>query len=904
MKKRLVSFLLALCVVLQAVPLTVFAAENCEHTFDEEYLYGAEEGHYLQCDNCSFWDETSLEEHINDDNDDYCDLCGFQVGHTHTFENDFYQGEEDGHYRVCDQCDYYDEASREDHINEDNDEYCDLCEYEVGHEHTFDYQNYYSAEEGHYLVCDQCDYYDEDSLEDHINDDNDDYCDLCDFEVGHEHTFDYQNYYGVEEGHYLVCDQCDYYGEDSIEEHINDDNDDYCDLCDFEVGHEHTFDNENCDGVEEGHYYLCDQCGYCDEEYLEDHINDDNDDYCDLCGYEVGHEHTFDYQNYYGVEEGHYLVCDQCDYYDEDSIEEHINDDNDDYCDLCDFEVGHEHTFDYQNYYSAEEGHYLKCDQCDYYDEASLEAHISADEDEEHCCDICEYCISADHIYSGAFYVGIGAGHYVRCDLCQIYDETSLYDHIDLDNDDFCDACGQNIGFIQIILTWGADPADLDSHLICAGSGGNAEVAFYSMTHTSPNGELIADLDVDDTTSYGPETVTIYAHQPGDYFRYYVHDYTNRGDAASSALAYSGATVKVYHKGVLLATYFVPTDIQGYIWEVFSYSDDGLSTLEHHYTETRVDAETCGEYGYFEYTCTTCDDCYRVYDENPLEHNYESVVTPPDGENAGYTTHTCSICGDSYDTEYVEPIASWNICLGDNIGINFVLNVGETEEVTFSVNGLDIQATRNGNTYSLHLAAAQMVDEITISVNGIALEETYSVRKYGDYILDDANGFSDAEKNLIRAMLNYGGAAQVLFNHNNGVLANDGIAAGNVVPSGDGEVIVKDSLTCIDFYGASLVYRDRTAVRFYFTGNIEGLTFSQGTPVQKGDMYYIEVANINPQQLGDTIEIVVSNGSNSLTVGYSPLNYIVRMYEKADSTAATKALVLALYNYYLAAKAY
>ena len=69
-------------------------------------------------------------------------------------------------------------------------------------------------------------------------------------------------------------------------------------------------------------------------------------------------------------------------------------------------------------------------------------------------------------------------------------------------------------------------------------------------------------------------------------------------------------------------------------------------------------------------------------------------------------------------------------------------------------------------------------------------------------------------------------------------------------------------------------------------------------------MYYVEVADINPQDIGTPIEITVSNGSASLVVVYSPLTYIVRMYEKADASASTKALVLALYNYYMAAIAY
>ena len=53
----------------------------------------------------------------------------------------------------------------------------------------------------------------------------------------------------------------------------------------------------------------------------------------------------------------------------------------------------------------------------------------------------------------------------------------------------------------RVILTWGSSPSDLDSHL-----EGPGYHVFYS-NKTGKN----AELDVDDTTSYGPETVTFRA---------------------------------------------------------------------------------------------------------------------------------------------------------------------------------------------------------------------------------------------------------------------------------------------------------------------------------------------------------------------------------------------------------
>jgi hypothetical protein len=76
------------------------------------------------------------------------------------------------------------------------------------------------------------------------------------------------------------------------------------------------------------------------------------------------------------------------------------------------------------------------------------------------------------------------------------------------------------------------------------------------------------NLDLDDITSYGPETITIEQVIPGTY-RYLVHDYTNKGSTSSSALSNSGANVKVYDQTGLIGTYNVPPNQGGTVWAVF-----------------------------------------------------------------------------------------------------------------------------------------------------------------------------------------------------------------------------------------------------------------------------------------------------------------------------------------------
>lgn len=181
----------------------------------------------------------------------------------------------------------------------------------------------------------------------------------------------------------------------------------------------------------------------------------------------------------------------------------------------------------------------------------------------------------------------------------------------------------------------------------------------------------------------------------------------------------------------------------------------------------------------------------------------------------------------------------------------------------------------------------------------------YSVVEYCREILAD-DSYSEYHA-LVKEMLNYGAMAQVYFDYDAQNLANDGIAdvAATDVPETAEELIVADNLSGLNFYGASLVYRDRIAVRYYFTGDVTELTFTANgntyLPVAKDGMHYIEIADILPQDLDQQITLTVSDkDGNTLTVTYGPMNYIVRMYAKDD--ANLQNLMKALYNYHLAAK--
>jgi hypothetical protein len=135
---------------------------------------------------------------------------------------------------------------------------------------------------------------------------------------------------------------------------------------------------------------------------------------------------------------------------------------------------------------------------------------------------------------------------------------------------------------VDVVLTWGANPSDLDSHLTGpTGSSTNPNERFHTYfaqrgsLNTTPNAMLYKD----DTSSYGPEQTRINVVNPGVY-RFYVHDFSNRGATGSTALAGSGASVAVHQSGdrnlsegsnlgAKVAQVDVPTGRTGNTWQAF-----------------------------------------------------------------------------------------------------------------------------------------------------------------------------------------------------------------------------------------------------------------------------------------------------------------------------------------------
>lgn len=274
-----------------------------------------------------------------------------------------------------------------------------------------------------------------------------------------------------------------------------------------------------------------------------------------------------------------------------------------------------------------------------------------------------------------------------------------------------------------------------------------------------------------------------------------------------------------------------------------------------------------------------------------------------------------------YDYERYGSVDSYGVVLKDNIGLYFQMNLSQeilddsAAYVTVSFNGKDtvIPASEANEGIALDLAAAQMTvpTYICISFHHGSTGDTmsYTVKQYAQNIMN--GNYTPETKVLAAAMLNYGGKAQSYFEYNTENMADADISVDeHAVPSpNQTQTIISGQIDGISFYGASLVYRNKLAVRYYFkTENTPAdFQFSFGnqilTPVEKNGMYYVEVADILPQDLDNSLRIQVTDSQEELLqVDYNPMTYISRMYEKG--TNSTKALLQALYTYHITARNY
>ncbi len=281
--------------------------------------------------------------------------------------------------------------------------------------------------------------------------------------------------------------------------------------------------------------------------------------------------------------------------------------------------------------------------------------------------------------------------------------------------------------------------------------------------------------------------------------------------------------------------------------------------------------------------------------------------------DVGQKERSCA-CGNKI-TEEIPKLAAVNeygVTLRDDLSMNFKLDVdetiAETAQVVITVSGKTTTQSAKEEV-SVNVSAIQMNDTITVQVvngNDKSEEQTFTVLEYAQSVLADEE--MSQYHPMVKEMLNYGGYAQTYFGYNTDNLANKDLDPAEVgkeeVPQVAAPVEVEGTVEGISAQGASLVFRNKIAVRYYFkvTGDVANYTFKANgvtyKPVVTTENVYIEVQGINPQDLENTITVTVND---TLSFSYSPMTYIIRMSQKG--TEHMRPLMKALYNYYLAAEA-
>ncbi len=158
------------------------------------------------------------------------------------------------------------------------------------------------------------------------------------------------------------------------------------------------------------------------------------------------------------------------------------------------------------------------------------------------------------NIAGGGAGCALGLGGLGAADIAQYVDEAEETRN---------SVVGGEEGGLRFVLTWGEYPADLDSHLWTPAISETVHHVFFTTRHTYSVAESpYADLDVDDMTSYGPETITIAQLFPGTY-EYWVHNWSGYPDMTTS-----GAHVAIYDAHGLVGQYSIPTSGTGRWWHV------------------------------------------------------------------------------------------------------------------------------------------------------------------------------------------------------------------------------------------------------------------------------------------------------------------------------------------------
>lgn len=283
-----------------------------------------------------------------------------------------------------------------------------------------------------------------------------------------------------------------------------------------------------------------------------------------------------------------------------------------------------------------------------------------------------------------------------------------------------------------------------------------------------------------------------------------------------------------------------------------------------------------------------------------------------------------------------------SLTLKDNIDVNYYMEMSDSVfehdaylefkigGQTYKLNASDAaEVNENGKTlykFSCPVNAAQMSDTIETRIvidNKTEEEYSYSVKEYATELLSKSNEYPAETIKLVKALLNYGTAAQSFFKYNTGKPANAGLSdTDKAVAAADfaayKAVIKTDSANSqsngLTYYGSSLICKSEMTVRHYFMVNegcdINNYKFSYVnadgnevslTPKKASDgVYCVDINGIMARNLNCNYacKVIEKNKGCILELDYGPFSYSQKVIDSGNSSEELKNLVNALYWYW------
>ena len=283
-----------------------------------------------------------------------------------------------------------------------------------------------------------------------------------------------------------------------------------------------------------------------------------------------------------------------------------------------------------------------------------------------------------------------------------------------------------------------------------------------------------------------------------------------------------------------------------------------------------------------------------------------------------------------------------SITLKDNIDVNYYMEMSDSVfehdaylefkigGQTYKLNASDAaEVNENGKTlykFSCPVNAAQMSDTIETRIvidNKTEEEYLYSVKEYATELLSKSNEYPEETIKLVKALLNYGTAAQNFFKYNTDKPANAGLSdTDKAVAAADFEeykaVIKTDSANGqsngLTYYGSSLICKSEMTVRHYFMVNegcdINNYKFSYVnadgnevslTPKKASDgVYCVDINGIMARNLNSIFacKVTEKNKACIFELDYGPFSYSQKVINSGNSSEELKNLVNALYWYW------